>query len=146
MRAINCVFAGLLFILPALPVEAETLNVLECTFKDGANKPDNATFMEQIAWHQTLDFPKGISGPVLFQKTGEMGEPQGDIGLVYSEVRHDELGIVAAVDLKEMGDPKFGGAKYFDYDRKTGAAQLISVTGPTVPAQIETGTCTQQSK
>jgi hypothetical protein len=69
-----------------------------------------------------------------------------EIGLTYSYVRHDELGIVAAVDHQEEGAVEFGSAKYFDYDRNAGAAQLISVTGPTVPAHIEIGTFTQQSK
>ena len=144
MKAIP--IAGLLIVALIAPLSAETLNILECTFKDSAGKPDNYKFEEMIAHHYTLDapYPNGVTSPVLFEVTGEMGEPPGEHGLTFTEIRHDQLGIVAAVDLKEEGDPDFGGAQYFDYDRKTGAAQLIAVDSPAKPAQVETGTCIQR--
>jgi hypothetical protein len=68
MRAIKCILAGLLFMLTAVPIEAELLDVLICTFKDGSNKSYDVRFEESIAWHKTKEFLQGISGPVLLRR------------------------------------------------------------------------------
>jgi hypothetical protein len=146
MRAIQRFAAGLLFMVLTAPAETATPNVLECTFKDGSNKPDNITFEEVMAWHQTRDFPKGVTEPLLFEKTRELGEPPAELGVFYKFARHDDLGIVAALDYEQERAAKFGVAQYFYYNRKTGAAQLIAVTDPAVPAEIEIGTCSGYPK
>ena len=97
------------------------------------------------AWHKTKDFPLGITEPLLFQETGALGEPQMTIGLSYRYVRHDDLRIIAALDISLESD-EYSGVRYFYYDRKTGAAQLVLLSDPKVPVEIEIGTCTEQPK
>ena len=86
-------------------------------------------------------------GPMLFQRTTEIGEPHGWHGYYYRYVKNDASEIVAASDDRLGDDIVFHRVAFFYLDKRTGKAQLVELFGiDKKPATVKTGTCQQQQE